>query len=75
MVELNQHYRVAPAFLGSLITEEKKQVGTVVYIHPKSRYAVLEFDGVNGKPREGFHLDKLTEKNRVKRKRGGRRDG
>lgn len=44
--------------------------GRVVYVHPFGRFAALEFTGVNGKFRECFFPEQLTEKNRVT----GRRD-
>lgn len=39
--------------------------GKVVWVHPKGRFAELEFQGVNGKFRECFLPERLTEKNRV----------
>lgn len=42
--------------------------GRVVYVHPQGRYAVLEFEGVNGKFRECYMPEQLTDKNLVKRK-------
>ena len=44
--------------------------GKVVWVHPKQRFAVLEFEGIIGNPRECFGPAELTEKNRVQRKRG-----
>lgn len=70
MVELGQRFRVMPYFTGRDAREEKIQTGIVVYVHPKGRYAVLEFDGESGRPREGFFLDQLTQRNRVRQKRG-----
>ena len=70
MAELKQKYRVLPAFIGRDAQEGKLQVGTVIYVHPKGRYAVLEFEGVEGKPREAFPLDQLTEKNLLRQKKG-----
>ena len=70
MVELKQVYRVLPAFIGQDATKGRLQNGTVVYIHPKRRYAVLEFDGILGRPREGFHLDELTARNLILQKKG-----
>lgn len=65
MVELNQKYRVKPAF--SMVKDGlgEPMVGKVIYIHPQNRYAVLEFKGPNGVSREAFDLPLLTEKNRV----------
>lgn len=39
--------------------------GRVVYVHPKGRYATLEFQGVHGKFRESFYPEQLTERNRL----------
>ena len=65
MVELNQKYRVKPAF--SMVKDGlgEPMVGKVIYIHPQNRYAVLEFQGVSGVSREAFDIPLLTEKNRV----------
>lgn len=60
-IKIGQKYRVMPAFAGFQADEEKKQVGTVVWVHPKLRYAVLEFDGVDGRPREGFPVEELKQ--------------
>lgn len=69
MIELNQEYRVKPAFTKTNDENCKSMVGRVVYIHPKGRYAVLEFEGAGGKARESFPMDQLTDKNRVFKKR------
>ena len=68
-MELNQKYRVTPAFTKTNVEACKSMVGRVVYIHPEGRYAVLEFEGPGGKSRESFPLDQLTDKNRVLEKR------
>lgn len=68
MVELNQQYRVKPAFSRVKDGLGMPMVGTVVYIHPQERYAVLEFEGPGGKARESFYLEDRTEKSRVLRK-------
>lgn len=39
--------------------------GEVVYVHPRGRYATLEFQGVHGKFRECFYPEQLTDKNRL----------
>lgn len=36
-----------------------KICGEVVYLHPKSRFATLEFQGVHGKFREAFRPEQL----------------
>lgn len=43
--------------------------GRVVWVHPKLRFAVLEFKGIHGSPRECFRPEELTERNRVATKR------
>lgn len=60
-VKIGQRYWVQPAFAGAQLADGKKQIGAVVWVHPKLRYAVLEFDGVYGRPREGFPLEELTQ--------------
>ena len=69
MIELGQKYRVSPAFTKTNVEDCKSMVGRVVYIHPKDRYAVLEFEGPGGTARESFPLDLLTDKNRVLEKK------
>ena len=68
-VELNQKYRVRPAFAKTSVEACEPMVGRVVYIHPEGRYAVLEFEGPAGKARESFTPDQLTDKNRVLEKK------
>ena len=63
MVELGQKYLVRPAFARISVEKTNEQIGQVVYIHPEKRYAVLEFEGVDGNPRECFPLDELTKTN------------
>ena len=65
MVQLNQKYRVKPAFAKVNDGFNKSMVGKVVYIHPQERYAVLAFEGPIGVSRETFYLDELTERNHV----------
>ena len=48
---------------------KKPLPGRVVYIHPKGLFAVLEFDGVFGNPRESFPLAELTENNLVRERK------
>lgn len=71
MVEIGHKYRVKPEFARSGAVAANVQKGTVVYIHPQGHYAVLEFEGVHGQPREAFGLALLTEENLVREK--GRR--
>ena len=63
MVEVGQKFLVLPAFIG--IQPDgiagKQQEGTVIYVDKKHRWALLEFEGVTGKPREGFKLDVLEQ--------------
>ena len=40
--------------------------GRVVYVHPKGRFAVLEFPGISGTEREAFWPEELTAENRRK---------
>ena len=63
MVEVGQKYRVIPAFAKTNTVKANTQVGQVVYVHPQNRYAVLEFEGVKGNPRECFPLEELTKDN------------
>lgn len=71
MVELNQRYRVKTVFAVVKEGMSRAMVGTVVYIHPMGRFAVLEFAGPIGKARESFYLEQLTEKNQMLQKRRG----
>lgn len=68
VIELNQCYRVKPYFPKTKDGKSISMVGRVVYIHPEERYAVLEFQGQKGNPREAFYPEQLTEKNRVLQK-------
>lgn len=68
-IKAGQRYWVRPSFAGGQISEDKEQIGTVVWVHPKKRYAVLEFAGVYGKPRECWKPEELT------RPASGRRAG
>ena len=67
-VKIGESYMVKPAFLtrtcGGSDTEVLK--GRVVYVHPKGRFAVLEFRGFHGTARECFWPDELTEENQRK---------
>lgn len=69
--KIGNKYRVRPAFAKEKETPECYMTGKVVYVHPKRRYAVLEFKGVRGNPRESFFMDQLTERNRVPGKKEG----
>ena len=75
MAQLGEMYQVLPAFICNIDNgaTSRKQVGEVVYVHPKARYAVLEFEGVYGNPREGYRMDELTADKLVIRKRGRRK--
>ena len=63
MVEVGQKYTVRPAFGRMTVDKSSEQIGQVVYVHPEGRYAVLEFDGVDGRPRECFWTEELTKAN------------
>ena len=71
MVKIGMRFWVKPAFLkrDDGRSESKVQKGTVVYVHPKGRYAVLKFDGILGEPRETFPLLELTEQNIAREKK------
>ena len=77
MVEVGQKYRVLPAFVGNNDTgpRERKQVGTVVEVHPRKGggWARLGFGEDGGEPFEGFRLDVLTEDKLVTGKKGKRK--
>lgn len=75
MVQLGERCQVLPAFIANInnALTNRTQVGKVVYVHPKGRYAVLEFEGVYGNPREGYRMDELTPDKLVIRKRGKRK--
>ena len=75
MVQLGERYQVLPAFIANInnALTSRTQVGKVVYVHPKGRYAVLEFEGVYGNPREGYRMDELTPDKLVINKRGKRK--
>lgn len=69
MIELDQKYRIKPAFSKVKDGLGDPMVGKVIYIHPQERYAVLEFEGPNGVAREAFPPEELTERNLVTGKR------
>lgn len=53
--KMGSEYWVDPAFAaGSHGVSTNRQKGTVVWVHPKGHYAVLQFEGVHGAPRECF---------------------
>ena len=49
--------------------QKKTAVGEVVYVHPRGRFATLQFQGVHGPFRETFRPEQLTESNRVCQKK------
>lgn len=67
-MEVGEKYRVRPEFTSSKDgTVGEKKVGTVVWVHPKGWFAVLDFGrGV----REVFYPEQLTEKRLVVKKKG-----
>lgn len=71
MVHIGMRFWVKPAFSkGDKVgATQKAQAGTVVYVDPKCRYAVLEFEGIYGNPRESFAYSDLTEQNIVREKK------
>ncbi len=58
-VKIGDQFRVTTSF-GAEYDGKKVQTGKVVWLDPRGRFAVLEFDGVAGKPRECFHLGELV---------------
>lgn len=70
---LGKSYWVKPVFTASKDNVRVALPGKCVYIHPKRRYGVLEFEGVAGKVRESFWPEQLTGQNMVseRRKRNG----
>lgn len=63
-MEVGEKYRVVPDFITYKDgTAGTRMTGRVIWVHPKGRFAVLEFkSGV----REVFTPDQLTEKRRVR---------
>lgn len=76
MIKLGMRFWVKPVFLKSdkVGAVSKTKEGKVVYIHPKGKFAVLEFEGVCGTARESFPCSELTEQNivREKKNKGGK---
>ena len=69
-MKLNEKYRVIPSdAIPDTRNVRHPMEGRVVYVHPKGRFAELEFEGVNGTFRESFRPDQLTENNRVREKK------
>ena len=62
MVLVGQKYLLLPAFICSVDNrfQSRKQVGEVVEVHPKHRWARLVFKGENGESTECFLFDELT---------------
>lgn len=61
-MEIGQRFKVRPVFAHAEKEASNMQWGTVIWIHPLGRYAVLEFEGIHGKPRECFSLFNLLKK-------------
>ena len=69
-MEIGEIYRVVPsAAIPDNRNYRRPMEGKAVYVHPKGRFAELEFEGVHGTFRESFLPSRLTEKNRVVWKR------
>lgn len=72
-MEVGEVYRVpldtAATWIDKQNGQKKMGEDTVVFVHPKERFVVLEFQGVHGKFRETFRPEQLTEKNRVLQKK------
>ena len=50
---------------GKVQVERLPMKGKIVWVHPLGRFAVLEFEGIHGNPRECFYPDQLLPKHRV----------
>ncbi len=61
-MKIGQKFRVQPAFCTTEKNGVGKQWGTITWIHPEGRFALLEFEGIHGKPRECFSLFELLKK-------------
>lgn len=73
-MQIGEEYLVRPEFTFSEKTNQKKAMwGKVIWVHPKGRYAELEFDGGI---KECFYPDQLSESNRRQpgSKRGKRKE-
>ena len=70
-MRVGEWYRVRPVFETREDGRKRVREGKCVAVHPKGRFAVLEFDGYWGKVRECFWPEELRAQNRV-RKRGER---
>lgn len=69
-MKVGEVYIVKPVCAIPTKTNEKPPMkGTVIWVHPRLRFAVLEFKGIHGNPRECFWPWELTEKNKVNNKR------
>lgn len=58
-------YLVKPVFSIDKTAWLGPMKGTCVAVHPKGRFAVLEFEGYWGKVRECFWPEQVTERNRI----------
>lgn len=65
---VGQRYRVRPVFEFREDGHKRVREGLCVAVHPKGRFAVLEFEGFWGKVRECFWPEEVTERNRVHKK-------
>lgn len=61
-------YRVRPVFAVAKDGSRPVMQGTCVAVHPKGRFAVLEFEGIWGTVRECFWPEQVTERSRVTEK-------
>ena len=63
---IGESYRVKPVFTATKDGQRPvTMTGKICYVHPKKRFAVLEFDkGI----RECFCQEQLTEGNRVRQR-------
>ena len=69
-MQVGEEYRVPSD--SAIRMEDKRPAkirGVVIYVHPKGRFATLEFQGIHGKFRECYYPEQLTQRNRVSEKK------
>lgn len=70
-MRVGERYRVTPLLgISAESFTPSPMIGTIIYVHPKYRFAVLEFECLNGKGRECFYPKDL--RNPLPDKRGRR---
>lgn len=68
--QVGERFRVRPVCLKNSAAVTPLVTATVVWVHPKGRFALLEYQGKLGTNRECFHPMELTDEKRVKGRRG-----